>query len=133
MTYETLKGSIDRPPTIETLFENNIVKIDRITVRGQITPAGVFPDEPSNEFVQLIQGHMVLEYQTADGENKKMSLRAGDYAMKAPTERTRADFTSPDEDTVYLKISHTGGERGKYKLFTGSVGRDEVHGSKNKK
>ena len=48
MAYATLKGLIDRPPTIETLFENEAVKIDRITVRGQITPESVCLVHPKN-------------------------------------------------------------------------------------
>ncbi|NHZ36782.1 hypothetical protein [Massilia rubra] len=130
MTYQTLKGVLDRPPIIETLFENEIIKIDRVTVRGQITPPDIFPEEPSHEFIQLIKGHMVLEYKAAEGERKKMSLRPGDFAMKDPKESTRADFTATDEDTVYLKISHVGGKKSRYKLFTGAVGRDEAHRSK---
>jgi hypothetical protein len=126
MSYQTLKGAIDRPPVIETLFENDTVKIDRVTVRGQITPEAVFPEEPSHEFIQLLKGNMVLEYKLPDGQTKKVSLRPGDYAMKSPKEKTRADFTPPEEDTVYLKISHAG-QPGKYPVFTGAVGKDETH------
>ncbi len=129
MAYKTLDGLLDRPPLIETLFENDSIKIDRITVRGQITPEGEFPDEPSHEFIQLIQGHMVLERRGPNGETQKVSLRPGEFAMKSTEERTRADFTSVNEDTVYLKISHVG-KRGRYPLFTGAVGRSETHGQK---
>jgi hypothetical protein len=126
MSYKTLRGAIDRPPVIETLFENDVVKIDRITVRGQITPPGVFPDEPSHEFIQVLKGNIVLEYKLAGGETKKVSLRPGEFAIKSPKEQTRADFTPPEEDTIYLKISH-GGKPGKYPHFTGAVGKDETH------
>ncbi|HLG54337.1 MAG TPA: hypothetical protein VI485_03335 [Vicinamibacterales bacterium] len=112
-----------RPPVIETLFENTHVKIDRITARGQITPPGEFPAEPSNEFVQVLKGNLVLQYQ---GEKERVSLKAGDHAVKGPAQRTRADFTALKEDTVWLKISYKG-ERGRYPEFTGAVGPEEIH------
>jgi hypothetical protein len=70
---------------------------------------------------------MILQYDERGGEPKKVSLRPGDYAIKSPRERTRADFTAVDEDTVYLKISFVG-EPGKYPHFTGAVSSKEVHG-----
>jgi len=128
MSYQTLRRAQSRPPIIETLFENQSIKIDRVTVRGQITPRDEFPDEPSYEFIHLIKGHLVLEYQERSGRPNKISLRPSEFAIKSPQERTRADFTSLDEDTVYLKISYVG-EPGKYPLFTGAVSRDEVRGA----
>ena len=117
------RGFRDQPPVIETLFENTDIKIDRVTAQGQITPPGEFPNEPSYEFIHLLKGHLVLEYK---GQGDKVSLKAGDYAIKTPDQKTRADFTPIDEQTVWLKVSYKG-ERGRYKAFTGAVGPEEVH------
>lgn len=128
MAWRPGKGSIaealHRPPIIETLFENTSVKIDRVTARGQITPPDEFPQEPSYEFIQLLKGQLVLEYK---GEDKKITLKkAGDYAVKSPNQRTRADYTAVNKPTVYLKVSYKG-EHGRYPEFTGAVGPEEVH------
>ena len=123
MAFSRLDGSRGRPPVIETLFENTEVKIDRVIAQGQITPPGEFPDEPSHEFIYLEKGKLVLEY---EGEAKKVTLTPGHSALKSPVQKTRADFTSEEEDTVWLKVSFRG-ERGRYPLFTGSVGADEIH------
>ena len=126
MSYLSKEGFRHRPPVIETLFENRSIKIDRVTARGQITPPGEFPPEPSYEFIHLLKGQLVLEY---NGEAEKVSLKPGDYAIKAPDQRTRADFTAEDGETVYLKVSFRG-QRGRYPVFTGAVGPEEVHPKK---
>lgn len=126
MTY--LVGKTDRPPVIETLFENNSVKIDRISARGQISPPGEFAAEPSYEFIQLLTGTLALEYK---GQAEKVTLKPGDYAIKTPQQRTRADYTAEDKETVWLKVSYRG-ERGKYPAFTGAVGVQEVHPGRGK-
>jgi quercetin dioxygenase-like cupin family protein len=123
MTFQMLGALKEQPPVIETLFENTTIKIDRVTVRGHITPKGEFPKEPSFEFIHLLKGQLVLEY---EGEREKVRLKPGEHAIKGPDQRTRADFTPVDEETVYLKVSYKG-ERGRYPAFTGAVGRDEVH------
>ena len=115
-----------RPPLIETLFENKSVKIDRITVHGQISPPGEFAPEPSYEFIQVLKGQLVLEYK---GKSQKVNLKSGDFAIKSPQQRTRADYTAEDEETVYVKVSYRG-DRGKYPVFTGAVGAEEVHPGK---
>ena len=123
MAFLTKEGLRQQPPVIETLFENKTVKIDRITAFGQITPPGEFPPEPSYEFIHLLKGQLILEY---EGEAEKVNLKPGSYAIKTPEQKTRADFTAKDEETVWLKVSYRG-ERGRYPVFTGAVGLDEIH------
>src|SRR5262245_24579060 len=122
MTFQTLGHLKDQPPVIATLTENTNVKIDRVTVRGQITPPGEFPDEPSYEFIHVLKGRLVLEY---EGVKEKVSLKAGEYAVKRPDQKTRADFSALNEETVYLKVSCQG-ERGKCPEFAGAVGREQI-------
>jgi hypothetical protein len=139
MTFETIKGLVDRPPLIETLLQNTAAKIDHIRVNGQITPAGEFPDEPSYEFIQVISGTLVLEYKSgreaihssAKPDGMFVKLGPGDYAIKSPKQRTRADHVSENEELSYIKVSF-GGRKGRYPQFTGAVGADEVHGSVTK-
>lgn len=123
------KGNLaERPPVIETLFENKSVKIDRVTARGQVSPPGDFAPEPSYEFIHLLKGKLVLEYK---GKSGKVTLKPGDYSVKTPQQRSRADHTAEDEETVWLKVSYRG-DRGKYPFFTGAVGANEVHPGRRK-
>jgi cupin 2 domain-containing protein len=122
MVYLT-KGDVRRPPVIETLAETRSIKIDRITARGQVSPPGDFAPEPSNEFILLLKGQLILEY---EGDDHKVTLEPGDFAHKGTDQRTRADYTSEEEETVWVKISYRG-EPDRYPLFTGAVGPEEVH------
>jgi len=123
MTYRAKVGLRQQPPVIETLFENKQVKIDRITAFGQISPPGEFAPEPSFEFIHLLKGQLVIEI---EGEADKVSLKPGEYTIKTQKQRGRADYTSVHEETVWLKVSFQG-ESGRYPVFTGAVGADEVH------
>ena len=54
---------------------------------------------------------MVLEFEnqeSADVRREKTSLRPGDYVIKSPEERNRADWTSPDGENVWVKVSFPG-------------------------
>ena len=129
MTYQTKGIQLDRPPVIETLFESKNVKIDRVIAQGQITPPGESPNEPSLSII-FAQGPTGVEYEGEHpGDAKKVTLRPGEYAIKSPQQKTRADYTSESEETIWLKVSCVG-ERGRYPLFTGGVGIDEAHSSK---
>ena len=119
---ELLSRAAEKPPVLETLFENSDVKIERVTAHGQITPDGDFPDEPSHEFLVLLKGQLVLEYQD---ETESAKLGPGDFAIADADQRTRADYTSVDEETVWIKVSFAG-KPGEYPLFTGAVSSDEV-------
>lgn len=119
---EEFRALMQGPPVIETLAETRSVKIDRVTARGQKSPPDDFALEPSNEFILVLQGRLVLEYEGG----RKVALGPGDFAVKGTDQRTRADSTSEDQETVWVKVSY-GGEPDLYPLFTGSVGPEEVH------
>src|SRR5262245_33972682 len=123
MSYLTKLGLRQQPPVLETLYENKQVKIERVTAFGQISPPGEFAPEPSFEFIHLLKGHLVVEI---EGEAEKVNLKPGDYMIKTEKQRGRADYTSVHEETVWLKVSFQGAP-GRYPLFTGAIGPEEVH------
>ena len=75
-----------------TLHEAQGVKIERIASHGQASPAGFWYDQPHDEWVMLVQGEAVLEYE----HDRQVNLRAGDTEFIPKHTRHRVAHTSSD-------------------------------------
>jgi len=82
----------------ETLFQNENIKIERITSYAQITPEGEWYDQESDEFVILSEGSAELLFD--DGKVVKMSK--GDSLHIKAHQKHRVEFTS--KDALWLAI-----------------------------
>ena len=76
------------------------VKIERIISNGQTTPAGEWYDQNCDEWVLLIQGVAVLEYENGE----KVGLNAGDHILIPAHCRHRVDFTSEDPPCIWIAV-----------------------------
>ncbi|MGI9294330.1 MAG: cupin domain-containing protein [Pseudomonadales bacterium] len=95
------------PPSLpEELFEelvaNNGVKIERIVSRGHSSHADDWYDQQQSEWVMVVQGKAVIAYP----DKGSVTLVAGDYVTIAAHELHRVDWTSPDEDTIWLAVHY---------------------------
>ena len=68
------------------LIPDRGVKIERIVSRGRTAPAGEWYDQDRDEWVALIQGEAVLEYE--DGET--LHLGSGDHVLIPAHRRHRS-------------------------------------------
>ena len=82
------------------LIPDRGVKIERIVSHGQTSPPGEWYDQDRDEWVLLIQGEAVLEYETG----KKLGLDAGDHVLIPAHCRHRVDFTSRTPPCIWLAV-----------------------------
>ena len=68
------------------------LKLERIFSFGAITPEGEWYDQSWNEWVMIVMGKAVLEYDNGE----KITLLCGDHLLIPAHLRHRVAFTSPD-------------------------------------
>ena len=85
------------------LIPDRGVKIERIVSRGQNSPEGQWYDQDRDEWVVLIQGEAVLEYEGGE----KLRLGAGDHVLIPAHCRHRVDFTSRTPPCIWLAVFGT--------------------------
>jgi cupin 2 domain-containing protein len=82
------------------LLENKNVRIERIVSDGQRTPAGKWYDQMQNEWVIVLQGEAVIEYETTETHN----LGQGDFLFIPAHTAHRVAWTSHTQQTIWLAI-----------------------------
>lgn len=88
---------------IELIAENHDVTIERIVSRGHISPNDFWYDQDKNEFVFLVCGEARLRF---EDKEESVQMEKGDYIIIPAHKRHRVEWTSPDEDTVWLAIHY---------------------------
>ena len=86
-----------------TLFEENGVNIQRIVSHASSTPEQQWYDQAYTEWVLVVRGHAVLEFEGGD----RVKLNEGDYLAIPPHARHRVDETGPE--TLWLVVHLTAG------------------------
>ena len=87
---------------IETLVENNSIRIERIVSHGHISPEGFWYDQPQNEWVVVLQGAARLRF-----EDEVVEMKPGDWINIPAHKKHRVDWTTPDEPTVWLAAHYS--------------------------
>ena len=88
---------------IEKLVVSKHVRIERIVSTGHTTPPGYWYDQKEHEWVIVLQGHAILEF-----ENETQSLNPGDCVLIPARQKHRVNATSSTEPTVWLAVFFTG-------------------------
>lgn len=81
-----------------TLFENPAVKIVRIASAAHQSPAGFWYDQDEDEWVVVLKGSAVLEFQRGES----LTMREGDYLAIPKYVKHRVQETS--EQTLWLAV-----------------------------
>ena len=81
------------------IFKNEIIKIEKIVSNGQISPENFWYEQEQNEFVLVLEGYAILEF-----ENREVELKKGDCLNIKAMEKHRVKFTSLDEPTVWFAV-----------------------------
>jgi cupin 2 domain-containing protein len=81
-----------------TLFENETIRIERIVSHSHSSPAGFWYDQPQSEWVIILRGQGVLEFE--DGE--MIPLHEGDHLLIPSHFKHRVQQTGPD--TLWLAV-----------------------------
>ena len=86
---------------IETLAENNHVRIERIVSTGHASPDGCWYDQEEHEWVVVLKGEAKLLFKDGD---EPIHMKPGDYVNIGAGRKHRVEWTSPDEPTVWLAV-----------------------------
>ena len=82
------------------LVPGRAVKIERIVSSGQTTPKGTWYDQDRDEWVAVIQGEAVLEFENGD----RLRLARGDHTLIPAHTRHRVDYTSRTPPCIWLAV-----------------------------
>ena len=84
----------------ERLAGNAHARVERIVSHGHASPPGFWYDQSENEWVALVKGRARLRF--AQGEI--VELGVGDHITIPAHTRHRVEWTTPDEETVWLAV-----------------------------
>ena len=87
----------------EELVRGAAVKIQRIISRGQSSPDGFWYDAEDNEWVIVLTGKASLRFAS---QEEAVLLQRGDYLFIPRHCRHRVEWTTPEEDTVWLAVHY---------------------------
>lgn len=87
----------------QTISQSSTVKIERIISKGQVTPENEWYDQEENEFVMVLKGEAVLEFE----KEKEQSLKEGDYIDIKAHQKHRVKWTPPDQETIWLAVFYS--------------------------
>lgn len=88
---------------IETLEKGEQCRIERIVSRGHTSPEGFWYDQEQDEFVILLQGEARLCFENRPAP---VNLQKGDYLIIKAHHRHRVEWTSEDQETVWLAVHY---------------------------
>lgn len=98
--FENIPDKLD-DELVETIASSSNVNIERIISMGQASPEGFWYDQDDDEFVILLKGSAGLRFESSD---KVIELKAGDYLTIGAHERHRVEWTSKEEESVWLCV-----------------------------
>ena len=81
------------------IFKNETIKIEKIVSNGQKSPENFWYEQEKSEFVLLLEGYAILEF-----ENREVELKKGDCLNIVAMEKHRVKFTRLDEPTVWFAV-----------------------------
>lgn len=84
----------------ECILEAKNVRIERIVSKGHASPQGFWYDQDENEWVILLSGMAVLEF---EGE-KPIKLFVGDNILIPARKKHRVLWTHPEFESVWLAV-----------------------------
>ncbi len=82
----------------ETLLQNPALRIERIVSRGHTSPKEGWYDQEENEWVLLVEGEAILEFD--NGETCR--LKKGDFFYIPAHRKHKVAWTTPKQETIWL-------------------------------
>ncbi len=81
------------------IFKNETIKVEKIVSNGQKSPDNFWYEQEENEFILLLEGFAILEF-----EDRIIELKKGDCLNIKVMEKHRVKFTSLDEPTIWFAV-----------------------------
>ena len=82
----------------EILKQDN-VRIERIVSNGQTSRENFWYDQEENEFVMVLEGDSIIEF-----ENEAVELKKGDYLNIESHRKHRVKYTDINKPTIWLAV-----------------------------
>lgn len=83
----------------ETIISYQNIKIERIISKGHKSEPDFWYDQDQSEWILMLKGEARLQF-----EDKFIHLTLGDYLNIAAHQRHRIDWTTPEEETIWLAV-----------------------------
>ncbi|PQO33846.1 cupin domain-containing protein [Blastopirellula marina] len=90
---------------IQTLVQQQGVRIERIISQGHASPEGFWYDQAEHEFVIVLSGSAQLRI---EGEPTARQLSPGDFVNIPAHQKHRVDATDPNQVTLWLAVFYGG-------------------------
>ncbi|WP_054694252.1 cupin domain-containing protein [Syntrophomonas palmitatica] len=87
---------------VEILAETDAVRIERIVSSGQVSPPGFWYDQPRDEWVLLLQGTAILEWENG----RRRDLFPGEWLIIPAGEKHRVSETSTNPPCIWLAVHY---------------------------
>lgn len=81
------------------IFKNETIKIEKIVSNGQTSPENFWYEQEKSEFILLLEGFAILEF-----ENREVELKKGDCINIKAKQKHRVKFTSLNEPTIWFAV-----------------------------
>ncbi|RXJ84064.1 cupin domain-containing protein [Arcobacter sp. CECT 8985] len=82
-----------------SLLDTKNIKIEKIVSNGQKSPKDFWYDQEEHEFILLLQGSAVLEF-----EHEEVELNQGDFLNIDSHRKHRVKYTNEKQPTIWLAI-----------------------------
>ena len=86
---------------VERIAGKKGVRIERIVSRGHASPEGFWFDQAETEWVFVAKGAARVRFEEND---TVVEMRGGDHIIIPSRARHRVDWTTPDEDTIWIAV-----------------------------
>ena len=81
------------------IFKNETIKIEKIVSNGQTSPENFWYEQEKSEFILLLEGFAILEF-----EDREVELKKGDCINIKAKQKHRVKFTSLNEPTIWFAV-----------------------------
>lgn len=81
------------------IFKNDNIKIEKIVSNGQSSPENFWYEQKESEFVMILEGNAILEF-----EDKDVELKKGESVNIPAFVKHRVKYTSKKEPTIWLAV-----------------------------
>ena len=86
----------------ETIIQSDNVRIERLISDGHTSPQNFWYDQEQNEFVLLLQGSAILEFDNSES----IELKVGDYQIIPAHQKHRVLYTDSTTKTIWLAVHY---------------------------
>lgn len=81
------------------IFKNDKIRVEKIVSNGQKSPENFWYEQKESEYILLLSGFAILEF-----EDFEIELKKGDCLNIEAFKKHRVKFTSEDEPTIWFAL-----------------------------